>query len=212
MRPVITAVVVSCAVSCTSPSMADHGGIWSAEAIPLRYTGPQREMEIASPDGNKRVEIAGSTISVVSDGRRLAGLENSGVSAPAEICWSPDSKAFAITESYGGAVGEWLVTVYILTESSVETVDVAGAAIDSFRTGFKCLTEETPNAGFASWINGSGELLLALEVPPHSSCPDMGTIKGYIVSVPSGTILQKVDSLTLRQKYAHLLGPRLKTD
>ena len=51
----------------------------------------------------------------------------------AELLWSPDSKAFAITSSDGGWVGTWSVVIYRFESGGLMKTDVTRQVSEDFR-------------------------------------------------------------------------------
>jgi hypothetical protein len=183
-------------------------GQWSKEATFLPYKDGIRKVEIASPDRRKIAIIGGVELSVVMDGKRIQGTEDEGISTLAELAWSPDSKAFFVTESYGGEVGEWVVWINVIEGERVRVINPAKDVSKSFKKHYKCYNAEEPNVGAVKWLNGGKHLLLVAEVPPHSSCPEMGKLRGYIVEIPTGKIVQEFDEAKLTTDWGPFLGKR----
>ncbi len=127
----------------------------------------------------------------------------------AEIEWAPDSSAFVVTQSEGGVVGTWQVTVYELGPNGPMAREVTDSATKQFQRRPAGCTEEQPNIGAAGWIN-SDTVLLVAEAPPHSSCRDMGTLRGYEVSVTNGKVVQELTTTALHANYGTRLGMRLR--
>jgi hypothetical protein len=146
----------------------------------------------------------------VRDGKPLPGIEDAGVNTLAELQWSPDSTAFFITESSGGVVGDWHVIVYLHDGRRVRRVDVSKTVLQSFQKHYRCQEPEVPNVGAVTWLHGAKHLLLVAEVPPHSSCLEMGKIRGYIVDIPTGRIRQEYSEKKLRAHWGVYLGRRFK--
>jgi len=167
-------------------------------------------MRIPSPDAKKAVLLQGTSIRVKDNGRLLPGTENEGFEPLAELEWAPDSSAFFITESNGGNVGTWGVRIFLVSNEGVKGVDVTRRVTDAFKKTYRCVTPEEPNIGAVKWVNGSTELLLVAEVPPHSSCPEMGKVRGYIVKVPNGIIQKELSRARLQEGWGSALGYRLK--
>jgi len=184
-------------------------GIWSKEARFLSYVQQTRKVQIAAPDKNKVVVIDGVRLLVVMGGKELPGIENEGVGTLAELSWAPDSSAFFITWSDGGTVGTWRPSVYLIRKTRVHRVDVTKEIETHFGKQYACKEPEEPNIGAIKWLKGSKNLLLVAEVPPHSTCPEMGKVMGYIVSVPSGKIVEQFGSDKLKTVWGRYLGPRL---
>jgi len=183
---------------------------WSREATMLSYETGARHIEIFAPDRKKKAVIDGIKLNVVTNGKHLLGMEDAGVNTLAELQWSPNSKAFFVTESDGGAVGDWHVTVYLSESRRVRSVDVSKEVVQSFKKYYRCKEPEEPNIGAVKWLNGAHRLLLVAEVPPHSSCLEMGKLRGYIVDIPTGKILQEFSEKKLRADWGVYLGRRLK--
>lgn len=186
-----------------------EGAEWSREAISLQQDAENRRMEVISSDGRKKAVVDGVKFSVLMDGKYLPGIEDAGINTLAELQWSPDSTALFVTESYGGVVGDWHATVYLVEGSSIHRLNVTKEVVNSFKKHYHCKEPEEPNVGAIKWLNGA-KLLLVAEVPPHSSCPEMGEIRGYIVEIPTGEILQEFDEKRLRTGWGDYLGKRFK--
>lgn len=201
------AVCKPCSAGENSPAGA---GEWSKEATPLLYTGGTRRLQIRAPDPRKTAIIEGVRFYVAMDGRRLPGTEDKGVSTLAELAWSPDSRAFFVTESYGGAVGDWHVFVYIIEKARVRSIYVTEEVVRRFKRHYACYEPEEPNVGAIKWVTDSKQLLLVAEVPPHSSCPEMGKVRGYLVSVPAGAIIKEFTERQLRHRWTRYLGDRFR--
>jgi len=155
------------------------------------------------------VVVDGTSLAVTRKGARLAGIEKEGVAKLAELRWSADSAAFFVTQSYGGEVGEWLVWVYRIQGDRVQRTSVTQEVAREFKKHYRCREPEEPNIGAVKWLEGSNKLLLVAEVPPHSSCPEMGKVKGYVVEVPGGRIVQEFGDRELSLRWGRELGRRL---
>jgi hypothetical protein len=203
-RRVCQALALSATCLLPMQSASAHGD-WSAEAISLVYL---RRAEIVSPDGRRAVIISEGPLVIEMDGRPLQGTENRAVTTLAELAWAPDSGALFITQSYGGAVGEWRVAVYTVESGGVRAWDVSSEVVRQFRKLYKCKGAEAPNVGAAKWLDGSKRLLLVAEIPPHSSCPEMGKVRGYVVEIPDGRIVESFGARELKARWAQYLGKR----
>jgi hypothetical protein len=56
---------------------------------------------------------------------------------------------------------------------------------------------------------GSTSLLIAVEVPPHSSCASMGTFEAFEIEVPSGKVISHYNQLTAKKLFKSDLGAEL---
>jgi hypothetical protein len=136
----------------------------------------------------------------------------------AEVGWASDSCAFFITQSDGGAVGTWNTDAYLLTPLGLRKVAVSDGVRKDFMKRYNCDVwgdqrgNEIPNIAGLKWLKGSRELLLVAEVPPHSSCPEMGKFMGYVVSVPSTKIVTRYSAREVKNRWGQSLGPRHNKD
>jgi hypothetical protein len=167
-----------------------------------------KRLEIQSPDAKKTAIIDGIELRVISEGRDLPGANDQGISTLAELAWSPDSTAFFITESHGGEVGDWHVSVYVISRGTLRRTSPVGNVMKEFKRHYGCEGPEEPNVGAVKWLDGSKKLLVAAEVPPHSSCPDMGKVGGYVLLVRTGQIVQEFSEKKLRAQWGRYLGRR----
>ncbi len=204
----LSVVVMLSSATCAAKINSTVGAEWSKEAQYLNYEGEKRQKEIISPNSKAKAIINDEKIEVIVDGRILSGMEDVGITSLAELGWSPDSKAFFVTQSFGGSVGEYRVTVYLLEGGKIRGVDVSAEAVKEFEKHYKCVEPEEPNIGAAKWVDSSNSLLLVAEVPPHSSCLEMEKIGGYLVVVPTGKIIQEFEEKELRARWEQYLGTR----
>ena len=184
--------------------------VWSKGATPI-WLPPG--VEVSSPDKTKIAIISHTDylrLAVRMKGQTLAGIENEGVHSIAEMAWAPDSTAFYITATDGGDVGTWLTTVYLIEKGRVRRIDVRDEIMKRSMKQYSCIEPEKPNIAAIKWLEGSAKLLFVAEVPPHSSCPDMGKLFGYIVSIPSGNIVEELDEKKLGAQWARYLGLRIR--
>ena len=179
-------------------------GFWSAKGR-FAYEPPRR---IEAPDGKHAIVPADPSLSLVGD--RGSAARELGLSLSlTEILWAPDSRRFAATTSDGGLVGTWRLFVSTIGRGGKPRHRELSDAIQrETRTFGRCYGgPETRNVGAAGWLNAD-ELLVIAEVPPHSSCSDMGAITGFRVSVRSGKVLERVPERKLRDDFRGLLGCR----
>jgi hypothetical protein len=126
----------------------------------------------------------------------------------AEILWSPDSKAFAVTAS-DDLYADYRVTLFYLGESSLRVVDPTPFLRREFGPT-KCEPHAPPNTAAISWLKDLSAVLLVAEVIPVSYCRDMGTFKVYEVRVPQPQIIRTYDEGQARSLFANVLGCNLR--
>lgn len=95
----------------------------------------------------------------------------------------------AFTYSDGGAIGAFHVRVFLIDAEGVK--DTSGSidkAVADFKARHYCKTRGN-NVTALKWIAGS--LLLLTEVYPTGDCgSDLGHLEGYLVTVPTGEIIE----------------------
>ena len=211
----------------------------SREAVRLPYllngdTLPGPLFRLQSPDnvntlyarqGNRTYHGDISTeFFVERAGHRLAGTIDPW--ANPEAAWSPDSKAFWITSTDGGIVGDWRVQVFFVDSSQIREVDVSRYVRNDLARRFppcdfkgipgECNSEERKrltekldwvNVYAFHWIEGSRKLLLVGAVPPSSGYGrNMGRLQGYIVEVPSGKIISVYSEEAFVKTWGKFIG------
>lgn len=181
--------------------------IWSAFAVSLSRT-PEESVEVRAPNGRATVVVRGIDLRVLLDGKPLFGTEEQSVTTVAELGWAPESNGFYITQSDGGLVGTWYTTVFMIKVDSVRSIDVSRSVVTDFKRRYVCSGPEEPNVAAIAWLKDSERILLVAEVPPHSSCPEMGKIRGYIVEVATGNIIGTMSEAEIKAGWAKYMGPR----
>jgi hypothetical protein len=179
-------------------------GSWSAQGK-YGYEPPRR---IEAPDGRHAIVPGEPSLLLLND-RGLASRDI-GVSVNlTEILWAPNSRKFAATESDGGLVGTWhLFVITIDRGNRLSHRDLSEVIQGETMEFAKCFEgPESRNVGAAAWLNRN-ELLVIAEVPPHSSCTNMGAITGFRVSAISGKVLERLPEKKLRKRYGKSLGCR----
>lgn len=153
------------------------------------------------------------------NGQRLPGQITTDVDP--EMAWSPDSKAFFITSSDGGAVGTFRTTVYFIDSGSVRAVDVNKQVHDDIASRYpacvpyegvqSCTAEQQQRAAQNhEWVNvagmtwlGSKELLVIGNVPEGYGA-NMARRMAYRVDARSGKILARYSDKEFRHKWNSL--------
>jgi hypothetical protein len=125
----------------------------------------------------------------------------------AEIIWSPDSTAFSLTYSDGGAVGQYHVLIYKIEARGLRAFGPVPNGEKFFRT--YCDPPQEPNVGAIRWGDESKSLFIAVEVPPHSSCASMGTFRVVEITIPEAKALRMYSQLEAKRLFAESLGDEL---
>jgi len=75
----------------------------------------------------------------------------------------------------------------------------------------RCFDPELPNVAAIKWTQAdASRLLIALEVPPHSSCASMGTFRAFEIELPDGNVLTTYDQLAAKKLFLDDLGAELR--
>lgn len=186
-------------------------GAWSTRAVSLAYSGATSRVAVPGANSQLQVVVEGNGIQVVRAGKPLMGTQKVGIGRLSEILWAPNSRAFLVTESDGGIVGTWRVRLFLVEATRVNRKSLDGDVVRRFKSQFRCREPEEPNVGAIAWSDDSRSVLLVAEVPPHSSCPEMGKVRGFRVSVPNGRILEELADEVLKTQWAAFLGDRLRS-
>ena len=128
----------------------------------------------------------------------------------AEILWSPDSSAFAVTQTEGGGGIGYRVYVFYLEQKGVQKVDVsraveASTGLSSHCDGGKFL----PNTAVITWL-GPQRLLVAAETFPVGGCKCPGSFVAYEVNLPDAKIEQSYSQQEAKKKFWSQLGCELR--
>ena len=177
--------------------------LWPGPAVVADLPEEGRNLTIPSPDGSATVQVVGHELAVARvDGATYGPFP---VEALAEVLWSPDSRAVAITSSDGGWVGNW--SVKVLRVADGKSTDPASQALKRFRRELPQCPAESPNAGAVGWQSG-GRLAILVEMPCHGSCERMCTQRGYVVDARTGNVLRRLDERQVAREWRRLLGER----
>jgi len=184
-------------------------GIWASDGV-SPFVGSNAPLrEVVSPNRKFSIKAASDGLSVVGS-QSITRLEDAIGNLPVtEILWSPNSKYFAVNESDGGLVGTWTSHLYKLDESDkpikVPLEKSIRKIIDLLP---HCQTEENANFGVVAWLRGGNEILVIAEVPPHSSCRNMGEITGLRISLQTRRVIERLSERVLRKNWSSVLGCR----
>lgn len=188
-------------------------GIWASNAKQLYYGDNLIPVNVSAPDKAAYVKTIDDVVVITGKNIPESRLNIPTNPSLMEVIWSPDSRSFAINTSDGGAVGSWIVNVYTLSASGKPEALIIDSEIGRIvETLPKCDEKEDANVGIAAWLSGGNEFLLVVEVPPHSSCRNMGALRGFRVSTVSGKIKERLSEEALRQSLGSTLGCRFSED
>jgi hypothetical protein len=172
---------------------------------------------LKSPDGNKvltmeRLESTtdddyGSIRYTVIVGGRQFSAQLPGFNA--EVSWSPDSSAFAVTETEGGGGIGYGAYIFRIGEGRLEEIDLSPVVTKAFGSPAKCEVPVAPNIGFIGWLD-SRRVLVAAEVVPVSICKCAGMFAAYEIGLPEASITHRYSQIEAKKKFWSLLGCGLR--
>lgn len=183
--------------------------IWSADFSPLYNPNQENPpLSITSPDKKHTVTNQDNALFFISTGNEetLSTYVSPGL---IEMSWAKDSKSFAINYSDGSYVGSWNVDYYVIKPNNhLKRIDITGKAKTLSKEFAQCDEPEELNFALLTWLQPQ-EAILVAEVPPHSTCKNMGALQGFRMNLSKVEILEVYDEETLREKWNDVLGKRL---
>lgn len=184
-------------------------GIWAAAARSPYLGADFNPTDILAPNANYSINATSAGLSVVGKRGKRTHLEILVNPPLMEVLWPPDSRNFVINVSDGGLVGSWEAKFYSIdADDRPVSRDVQSIIVPIANKLLKCEPKEDANIGAVSWLDNGNEILIIVEVPPHSSCRNMGAVFGFRVSVKSGKIIERISEADLHKKWATVLGCR----
>lgn len=193
--------IVECAaIQCT--------GIWANSAISPYKEDGFSTIEIISPNGFFSISGSMEGLSLVNKGKSIH-LDLLFSPPLVEVLWAPDSLKFVINMSDGGLVGTWETHIYLIDgQGNPVHVNIQNFLLSISDKIPQCEPKESVNVGIAAWLNESKEILLIVEVPPHSTCRNMGAITGFRISTQEMKVVEIISENELRKNWSHTLGCR----
>lgn len=206
-RTILAVLLVMTGTFVPSEALLAGDGQWSrfAQSVPSRRT-----FSVPSPDRTRTIVISNMELTVLEGRQPVEGAEGIGILLPAEVGWAPDGKAFFISSSDGGRQGTWDVSVFLLEYDRFSFEVVTEEAVDLFLKAYPCAVSPVPHVGLLKFTKDSKQALLAVEAASGSSCPEQHTVRGYLVEVPSGTVLRELDLQRLVGEWGETLGSRFE--
>ncbi len=127
----------------------------------------------------------------------------------AELSWSPDSSAFAVTETEGGGGIGYGAYIFRITGRGLEEINLSPTVAKAFGTPSKCEVPVPPNVAFIAWLD-SRRVLVAAEVVPVSICKCMGMFAAYEIRLPQASIIHRYSEAEAKRSFWNLLGCELR--
>ena len=188
-----------------------------ARAIWKLRLAPQQVAAIPSPDGKKAILVSAPS-SPGGEERHAVRVRVGKREFPtafgrwfnAEAAWTADSRAFFVTYSDGGDDGTYHVAVVQVTAGGLRISE----PLQDGRALFQptCAEPEVPSVAAVGWpARDASRLLLAVVVPPGSTCSAARTFRAFEVRLPGARVLERYDQFQAKREFRTLMGEELTT-
>lgn len=211
---VLLSAFVPTSAENNNPCPSGSHTLYSQHARPLDSGFEQ----LNSPDGTKTLTVrtiedtkdrgGAHIVFTVQFGKKQFSATLVGFNA--EVLWSPNSKAFAVTQQQGGGGFDYLAYVFLVGENGLRKLNVSEPIRIAFRAPGKCQVKVHPNIAVVDWLYGSSRILIAGEVPSVSICDCPGSYKLYEVTLPERKIERSYPQSEAKQKFWPILGCELR--
>jgi len=171
-------------------------------------------VSLGSPNGAKNLKITRvedakdpdgmHIVFTVQDGKRNLSSKLFGFNG--EVLWSPNSAAFAVTETEGGGGLGSSAYVFLVTAKGLKRFDISNSVRKAFRIPGKCEIKVDPNVAVVDWLPDSAGILVVAEVPRVSVCDCEGQYMLYEVTMPEGKVRRSYSQRQAMRKFDTLLG------
>jgi hypothetical protein len=128
----------------------------------------------------------------------------------AQVLWSEDSKAFAITGTPDGGDGQYQTDAFYLRSQRLVRVPLTPLIERAFGHPVKCGWPESPNVVALKWLEGSRALLMAAQIIKHSNCDSFGIFAGFVVDPSNLRIAKRYNQIEVKRIFGADLGPWLR--
>ncbi|MFZ6643125.1 hypothetical protein ACO0LL_25625 [Undibacterium sp. TC4M20W] len=200
-------LICAAAAAAAAPAPASCKGIFSGKASQLEASNMQAGWQLASPDGNLTIRAQAGELVLQNHDGKTAKLGVMAQPDLTEVLWSADSRYLAINTSDGGAVGTWEAKLFAVdAQGQPAAIDLSDITQKISKKTLRCKPQEVANFAALAWVKQ--DLLLLAEVPPHSSCANMGQILGFRVALTSKKLMKVFSEKSLRANRQELLGCR----
>jgi hypothetical protein len=195
------------ATLCAAPARA---GLFSRAATSVaEIHDTARPMSVAAPDDGLRA-VARYMNGKLTVFAGIRGFDFAG-GADAELLWSPDSDALAVTSNdEDGDDGERFLATVLVRQSprKWKRIDLTRRIARLTPAPRGCDEAGPPDVAALGWTSGR-RLIVAAGRRPDQACGAKRALTAYVVDVPSGAILMSIDERTMKRRYRRLMGKAL---
>ncbi len=194
-RSLIIALVIAAAARFS------FAQIYSCRADVFMPDGYSDKTMVWSPDHKNYVLLSSKpehadadegthTISIYAGTRLLESFVPQNLTGATFVKWSPDSKAFYVMWSKGGAIGRYDIRAFAVEKDRAVESPAPQVAAEDFAKHHYCQARGN-NLYAVRWLKGSALLEMRPEVYPTGDCPDAGLSADYLVSTATGKIVKR---------------------
>jgi len=182
-------------VPCTANSYSCRADVFMPDGYgskPIVWSPDHtKHVQLWSTPENAEADEGVFSLSIHSRDKLLKTITLQDLSAATFIKWSPDSKAFYVMWSNGGATGGYEVRVFIVEKDEAVESPAPQAVADDFAKRHYCQARGN-NLYAVRWVQGSAELEMRPEVYPTGDCaPDAGLSAEYVVNTATGKMVER---------------------
>ncbi len=198
---------------------AAPAGFYARQAQPIwhRIAGVPAGLQLEAPDRQTHVlaryeetEKTDGEVTLRVRGKLGSGTVSLGAGVNSELLWAPDSGAFAVTTSDGGAIGLYRAIVVGTGRNGLQVTDLSPLIRSAFGRPVKCGWPEDPNVAIVQWRDGSQKVIVAAEIIAHSNCDSFGTFKAYEVDWRARRITRTFDQIEAKRLFGRSMGIELR--
>jgi hypothetical protein len=196
------------AIFSDAPAQA---GLFSKPATSVaEIHGTARPMSVAAPDDGLRA-VARYMNGKLTVFTGIRGFDFAG-GADAELLWSPESDALAVTSNAEDKQGDdhFLATILVRqTARKWKRIDLTRRIARLLPAPRDCATAGPPDVAALGWTSGQ-RLIVAAARRPDQACGARRELTAFVVDVPSGEILMAMDERAVKRRYRALMGKALR--
>jgi hypothetical protein len=205
-------LVVALACFAAAQSSPHYAPFFATKAVYVYQGGSAN-----SPDGKNTVSVRlldenaddfPSEVLIRTPSGTLHATIHFGLNA--QVLWSGNSKAFAITGSSEGGNGRYQTDIFYIEANRLRRAPLTPVLERAFGHPVRCGWSELPNVVAVKWLEGSSALLVATQIIAHSNCDSFGTFAGFVVGDDGLRVVKRFNQLEVKRLYGSDLGPELR--
>jgi hypothetical protein len=133
-----------------------------------------------------------------------------GAGVTSELLWSPDSSAFFVSTSDGGANGPFRTLIVSISHDRLIVRDISSLVAHELGKPVSCALWLGPNVGGIAWGDTPDVILVAAEIPNQHNCDSAGVFHAYSVDWRRMRVLASYDQIAAKERLWDSLGAELR--